>query len=185
MFKIRTINFASERKKKAEGIKIVTEFLQQLESVASISAEQEGFSNIRFSHGAAHKQKTIFVVTDDGKTEGMFVEAYKSFRPLQTYDLSAEPGYLYTTTADYIFYLSDNTLFTLPTAKFRCWADRNTDAFRKECLVETNDGMEVHHHGFFIPKNRLRQDFAKGDTRVSIFRLRNPRTNDFDFVQEM
>ena len=115
----------------------------------------------------------------------MFVETYKTLRPLQSYDLQAQPGYLYSTEADYVFYLSGNTLFTLPTKRFRCWADKSTDAFRKDCLFETSNGIEIRHHGFFIPKQRLRQDFAKGDVRVSVFRLQNIHEENIDFVQEL
>lgn len=76
-------------------------------------------------------------------------------------------------------------LDTLPTKRFRCWADKSTDAFRKDCLFETSNGIEIRHHGFFIPKQRLRQDFAKGDVRVSVFRLQNIHEENIDFVQEL
>ena len=182
---MRPVNTEMQARQTPEAIKTVVKFLGQLESIRDVSFAQDGMTHICFCHGNTQTVKRIFVVVDDGKNEGMFIETYKTLRPLQSYDLQAEAGYLYSTAADYIFYLSGNILFTLPTKRFRCWADKSTDSFRKECMVETHNGTEVHHHGFFIPKQRLRQDFARGDVRVSIFRIRNLPNEEMDFVQEM
>ncbi len=185
MCEIRPINIAAEKHLTKESVQAVAKFLKKLESVTNVSIEQAENLHIRFCYGNTGKEKSVFVVADDGKREGMFVETYKTLRPLQSYDLQAQPGYLYSTEADYVFYLSGNTLFTLPTKRFRCWADKSTDAFRKDCLFETSNGIEIRHHGFFIPKQRLRQDFAKGDVRVSVFRLQNIHEENIDFVQEL
>lgn len=184
MCEIRPINIAAEKHLTKESVQAVAKFLKKLESVTNVSIEQAENLHIRFCYGNTGKEK-VFSSWLMMEREGMFVETYKTLRPLQSYDLQAQPGYLYSTEADYVFYLSGNTLFTLPTKRFRCWADKSTDAFRKDCLFETSNGIEIRHHGFFIPKQRLRQDFAKGDVRVSVFRLQNIHEENIDFVQEL
>lgn len=185
MDEIRPVNTTTEKYLTERGINTVAQFLKKLEAVTAVSVERNENAHIRFRYGDTGKEKSIFVVVDDGKKEGMFVETYKTLRPLQSYDLQSQPGYLYSTEADYIFYLSANVLFTLPTKRFKCWADKSVDAFRKDCMFETITGIEIRHHGFFVPKQRIRQDFAKGDVRVSVFRLRNTQGEDIDFIQEL
>lgn len=181
---IRSINTIAEKRQLQKGIKTITKFLSKLDSVKEVSTKEGDTTHIFFSHGD-DKKKSVLLITDDGKKEGMFVETIKTARHLQTYDMQAQPGYLYATDSDYIFYLSGNILYTLPTKRFRCWADKSVDAFRKDCLYETDGGVEIHHHGFFVTQQKLRYDFSKGNVKVSVFRLCNTQGDDFEIIQEL
>ena len=75
---------------------------------------------------------------------------------------------------------------TLPAVKFRYWLDHNTDMLRHECFFESDNGCEIRHHGYIVPRQKLRSDFAKGDVRVSIFLFRqNTKTGKTDYIQEI
>lgn len=182
---VRAIDRTTEQKQMQSGLALITQFLESLEAVTSVKpAEQNGSHELIIQYSSEAKEKRIVVVTDDGKTEGLFAETLITSRPHQSYITKASVGLLFASQADYLFYLSGNVLYTLPLVKFRYWVDHNSDAFRQECFYENANGCELRHHGLFVPRQRLRSDFAKGDVRVSVFRLKVSHDAPLDYIQE-
>ena len=186
---MRVMDVETEKRRQANSMAAVKKFLRHLDSIGKAEPDPKDPKNmITICHGKnGDIQKRIVVSGDDGKGEGLFLETYRTLRPRQSYEIAAIPGNLYTTKADYIFYLSGNTLYTLPMNKLRFWVEKNPDVFRKECRVYNLPGTEVRRHGVIVPHKRISQEFAKGNVRVSVFRLSglDGKEEDFDFVQEM
>lgn len=186
---MRVMDIEDESRKQANSMAAVKKFLKHLNGIDNAEPSKENpQESIIIRHGKnGDAQKQIVVSGDDGKSEGLFLETYKTTRQRQSYEITAVPGSLYTTKADYIFYLSGNTLYTLPMAKLRFWVEKNPDIFRKECRVYNLSGTEIRKHGIIVPRTRISQEFAKRNVRVSIFKLigLDGKEEDFDFVQEM
>lgn len=181
---MRAIDKTERSKQKERGTSRVSEFLSSIDAIASVTKQSDNRLMIRY--GRQDHTKQILVLTDDGKNEGLFAEVYLTSRPHQSYAIQTKLGELFDGEVDYIFYLSGQTLFTLPAVKFRYWLDHNTDMLRHECFFESDNGCEIRHHGYIVPRQKLRSDFAKGDVRVSIFLFRqNVKTGKTDYIQEI
>lgn len=182
---MRPIDKAVAQKQNETGLALVTRFLNSLDAVTQVQQTQTEWGDALLVQYSKEKQHRIILIADDGKTEGLFVETFVTTRPNQSYNTQASVGLLFASSADYLFYLSGQVLYTLPLARFRYWVDHNSDAFRQDCYFENSGGCEVRHHGLIVPRQRLRTDFAKGDVRVSVFRLKNSTDADqFDYIQE-
>lgn len=179
------VDKSATEKLSQRGTCLVSAFLSSLDSIASVAQNQNAQNMLTICTQKTKAKKTIAVICDDGRSEGLFIETLVTTRIHQSYNIKADVGFLYAAQADYIFYLSGNTLYTLPTPKFRYWVEHKSSTLRQGCIFQNTGGCEILHHGYFVPRQKLRTDFAKGDVRVSIFRFKVEGGKFLDFVQEM
>ena len=184
-----SISDNSRVKVKNESIAKVTKLLKKLDGIDQVKVcHQNEIGDIYFTYGQdSPKRVSISVEGDEGRPSGIFLGTFTTERSTQSYRVNVKMGYMYESKADYLFYVSGNMLYTLPLKKFRLWVDSNLEMFRSEYVCTQTGSSIVRRHGVLVLPERILRDFAKGEVRVSVFRLKdNPNSEtEIDFIQEL
>lgn len=182
------MKYAEIVKAHSEGLAVISKFLLKLDDVKVKKSTKRG-CDIDFSFGAKQRIGSFKVIVGQHKSENVFVETFVTKLPANTDGraLVQRSGCLYSSQADFLFFLNGSLLCIVPLKSFRNWVDRNAISFRSGCEIYWWNGQEIRRHGLLIPIDRIRRDFAKGNVHVSIYRLKdNPNSDtDIEFVQEL
>lgn len=171
-----------------EGVTVIHKFLNKLGSTAVQRSSKKG-CDLNFTFGKQRRIGSIKVCVGNQRTGTVFAETYTTRLPANSdgKQIGQRPGYLYAGQADFMFFLNGTLLYIVPLRSFRDWADKNATSFRSGLETYWHNGVEIRRHGLVIPAERICKDFAKGNSHVSVYRLKdNPNSKtEIDFYQEI
>ena len=171
-----------------EGAVIARKFLMKLDNVEVCKASKPG-CDLDFVYGKKRKTASVRTIVSRAKSENVFVETYVTRIPTDGdgTQLVQRSGYLYSGKADFLFFITGQSLCIVPMVAFRNWVDRNALEFRSAYEMYWRNGFELRRHGLLVPIERIRREFAKGNVKVSIYQLKdNPNSDtEIDFYQEL
>lgn len=187
---VLSMKYAEMKKVHQEGAFIARKFLMKLDGVEVQKTNTPG-CDLDFVYGKKRTVASVRTIVNRDKAENVFVETYVTKVPIDGNETGAgliqRNGYLYSGLADFLFFITGQSLCIVPMVPFRNWVDRNALEFRSAYEMYWWDGYELRRHGLLVPIERIRREFAKGNVKVSIYQLKdNPNSDtEIDFYQEL
>ena len=184
---MRYVNITEQKKLKKEALFVVNKFLNKLDisQIKKYNVSNSGIDYI-ITFGENNKNTAIMVIADNSKSMEMFVNTYTVKTPKNA-DIIGRmiPGKLYSSQANFLFYLYNDIIYILPMKKFRKWVDENTDIFIPECRKNEYNGIEIRRHGFRISLSHIERLFMQGNLSCSKYKIKdNPNSDtEIDYIQ--
>ena len=181
------MNYAEMKKSHIQGSLVIRKFLMKL-GVPEIRKTNNLGCDFEFvcPDGTV---STVRAVVNPNKSENLFAETYVTRRKVDGdgRDMLCFPGNIYICPATYFFFLTGTKLCIVPSENFRLWVDRKAHTFQTVSELYWYSQQEIHRHGLLIPIERVRTEFAKGNSCVSIFEIKYTpgRETEIDFIQEL